>query len=219
MVDIWSLQFTDVRLNTQTLNQAEREKAGRFLKQMDQENYIKSHWFLREVLSHYAPTIAPATWTFETNAFGRPSICADHGVSFYFNLSHTRSCAYIILSTNPQCGIDVEEGSEMLISEEMLSMVLASSEKAYYDSVDQKKHLFYTYWTLKEAHLKALGTGLSVNPNTITFEFDEGELISNHADRHYFTQTKANNIIVSFAILNENNLSEIKYYSQKNLCY
>ena len=113
-VDIWKLSLTENNyINTECLSALEKNRAQNFFKEEDRKNYISSHVFLREVLTHYFPEIKPEEWCFDLNAYSKPSIAPNHGVKLHFNLSHTNSYAYVVCSKESECGIDIEEIKEM----------------------------------------------------------------------------------------------------------
>ena len=144
----------------QVLSREEQQKADAFVKSEERERYLRSHLYLRKILSTYMPQISPSEWVFRHNRYGKPAIANRTDKSLYFNLSHTASCAYVIISEHALCGIDVEVQKTMEITQGICELVLSKEELYYYSILDNKESVFYTLWTLKEAHLKALGSGL-----------------------------------------------------------
>jgi 4'-phosphopantetheinyl transferase len=203
-IDIWHLPFGALNeLSTHTLSSDEEQKARKFVKQKDREQYCYSHLYLRKILSSYFPHILEKEWRFELNAYGRPELSATHQIKFYFNLSHTSSRAYVICSSFPLCGIDVEEVVPMDLDEDVLDMVLSSEEKKEF-----KKEDFFTYWTLKEAYIKALGKGLSIAMNSISLK-EIKEFF--YATYHYETYC------LSFVIANTKENQTIKFKTIEDL--
>ena len=66
-------------------------------------------------------------------------------------------------------GIDIELHDKNLKVEELASFVLTPEEHKYLSSLKPRDKLsfFYTFWTKKEALVKAIGQGLSYPINTI----------------------------------------------------
>ncbi len=216
IVDIWKLSLTESNYtNTECLSTLEKNRAQNFFKEEDRENYISSHVFLREVLSHYFPKIKPAEWCFDLNAYSKPSIVPNHGVKLHFNLSHTHSYAYVICSKESECGIDIEEIKEMDLSPELLDLVMSKEEKKEFS--DSKEELFFRYWTLKEAHVKALGKGLSIALSTVEFKnLKTLPLNFKIKNIQYYSALIEDNYYLSFAIVNTDNI-ETSFYTKEDL--
>jgi len=201
-VDIWHLPFSEVdSVSLQTLSPDERQKASRFRKEKDRDNYIISHTYLREILSHYFPKVTQEQWSFCVNAYGKPYLSSHP--DFYFNLSHTGSRAYVICSNLGECGIDVEDVVEMDLDESLLDMVLTQKEKLYFKEED-----FFETWTLKEAYVKALGLGLSIAMNSISLEEIK--------ETHYKIENREI-YQLAFVVSSKDKEVEIKYLEKEDL--
>ena len=194
--DIWVIPFEQRRLTPQTinyLNQIEREKAESFFHQRDRKNYQLSHIYLREILSHYTPTIHPKEWEFKHNSFGKPYISNQN---IHFNISHTTSYFAMIIS-NKECGIDIEQSGHIEINRAILDLTLTPKEA---QQLKEKNLSFYTFWTLKEAYLKAIGRGLSTPPNSIEFLSIKENSIFRKANNLYKTKQIRPNLYLSCTI-------------------
>ncbi len=89
-----------------------------------------------------------------------------------FNLSHTSGLVVCGVSGGAEIGVDVEA-----ISRDAPDMALARRyfAAAEYEALRQLPHhdqrkRFFTYWTLKEAYVKARGIGLSLPLDGFAFE-------------------------------------------------
>ena len=225
-VDIWHLSFSDAsassdssEVSLETLSLEEQVKAKAFLKEEDREKYIVSHLFLRRVLSHYFPSISPKEWCFAKNRYGKPYLHAKHGITFHFNLSHSKSHLYIICSEQYVCGIDVEESKNIPLTESMASLLFSEEELAVYHSLSSKKkeRMFYLYWTLKEAHLKALGSGLmELALSALNFEpFIDVDLDENgfkSKDHQYWSYCLGEGVFLSFCLLDSEEMIHPEYF-------
>jgi len=225
-VDIWHLSFSDASAGSdsfkeamETLNLEEQAKAQAFVKEKDREKYILSHLFLRKVLSRYFPNIAPKEWCFEKNRYGKPYLHAKHGITFHFNLSHSESHVYMICSEQYVCGIDVEESKNMPLSEGVSALLFSEEESLVYKSLSEKEkvRMFYLYWTLKEAHLKALGSGLmELELSTLNFEpfvdlyIDENHF--KHRHHQYWSYCLGEGAFLSFCLLDSEEMIHPKYF-------
>jgi len=167
-VHLWYITFNNKKLLNinklfQILNENEKIKSKSFIQHRDQRNYIISHAYLRLLLTKYQPNIKPESWIFSKNKYGKPFVSKEHDINIYFNISHTYSAVTFIFTKSNICGIDIEEDRNIVLDEHMINFVLSSEEKNLYKISKNKKSLFYRFWTLKEAYLKACGIGISPN--------------------------------------------------------
>lgn len=124
-----------------------------------------------------------------------------------FNLCHTNHQIWLATGTE-EVGIDVEEIRQVPVH--LVKRVLSAEEKKQYDaclSEAEKDCLFFRFWTLKESFLKALGLGLTVSPDSISFEWDENQQIICHQtisdENWHFSQIRQNRTIVSVCAKSE----------------
>jgi len=144
------------------LNQEEYKKSNKFQNTTDIKNYQLSHIYLRELLTKNYPDIAPQEWKFKYSGYKKPKIAIKRYENVHFNISHTKSHFAMIIS-NRECGIDIEEEKKS-INRDIFEFILTPQEKRV---MRQNNISFYTFWTLKEAYLKAIGKGLVVPPKTV----------------------------------------------------
>lgn len=106
--------------------------------------------------------------SFDTLEHGKPFALVD-GIAApgSFNVSHSGKHGLVALAPQGRLGVDVEERVDRLDLEGMSEIVFSLDEQADFASVRgrEKFHLFFTLWTLKEALIKALGTGFSLDPS------------------------------------------------------
>jgi 4'-phosphopantetheinyl transferase len=155
------------------LTDEERESAGAFHREADRRRAVVSRALLRTTLSRYAP-VDPAEWRFERGPFGRPEISGPGLHGLRFSLSHTRELAACAVADGAAVGVDLEPlGREVgdLLEEDA---ILAASEIESLRRLPPRERAerFLELWTLKEAHAKALGTGLARNFSELAFEVD-----------------------------------------------
>lgn len=141
----------------------ERARAGRFRFAVDRHRFESARILLRRVLSQYED-VAPADWRFETNPWGKPRITAIPGVApLQFNVSHSRQHIVCAVTRSSELGIDVEDRIPDDFRD-LATAFFAPVEIGWLDAahdLDQARLRFLTLWTLKEAWVKARGTGLS----------------------------------------------------------
>ena len=153
------------------LDETEQQRAASYKFDQHRNLYIASHVFLRKVLSYHAP-LQPEEWRFYQNDFGKPFINNTPFHSIHFNLSHTIGMIACAVNKTHEIGVDVE-GSRPLKYMEQVSR-RNFTDREYNDifskkSIEKQRQQFYTYWTLKESLIKALGYGLSIPLNKVGF--------------------------------------------------
>ncbi len=156
------------------LVEAERERALRFHRARDRESYVAAHALLRATLSQLAGG-APQSWQFRPNAWGKPELVRERSLpDFRVNLSHTEGLAAIAVATGVNVGIDVESTRREDLTRELAGSVFAAAECAALDACppEQLKDALFAFWTLKEAYIKAVGKGLSLDLDGFAFTLD-----------------------------------------------
>lgn len=83
-----------------------------------------------------------------------------------FNVSHSGCHGLIAFADNEWLGVDVEERVPRRDLEGIGSLVYGPTEQRLLEDASggQKMHLFFRLWSMKEALIKALGSGFSLNP-------------------------------------------------------
>ncbi|MCA9354363.1 MAG: 4'-phosphopantetheinyl transferase superfamily protein [Candidatus Kaiserbacteria bacterium] len=97
--------------------------------------------------------------------------------SILLSISHTSSCGVALVTPeNNHAGIGIDIEQIRAFNTETISHFLTPAEYRLYQGIDVKKQpqMATIYWTLKEAYLKAIGTGLRTHPQRIMITFDNG---------------------------------------------
>ena len=104
---------------------------------------------------------------FKVNEYGKPYI--EGGP--HFNISHSANCVAAVASPSP-AGVDCQ--SLAPFKEAVMRRVFTADE--IYDIINSKdpQRLFFTYWTLKESYVKALGVGMSFPFRQVSFKITDG---------------------------------------------
>lgn len=169
----------------QLLSGSELSRWRRYLVNEPRDQYLVSRALLRTTLSLYADVPADA-WVFEVNGFGRPFIAqpSEHR-HIQFNLSHTRSLVACAVADRLQLGIDVEDARRKVDPLELGSSVLAAPELARLVRAvpAERPDIFFAYWTLKEAYVKARGEGLTIPLKDFWFDLNGSVPIVHFKDR------------------------------------
>lgn len=149
-----------------TLVDVEKQRASTFRFEHLREQYTFAHAFKRGVLSHYFPFKKTSEWRFDQTPSGKPFI--KEGIAF--NLSHSARSVVVALieSTDKSAvGVDIECFREIADLESMIEMVCHPDEIQQLDRCHDRSKGFFTLWTTKEALLKAYGSGLIDDLNSI----------------------------------------------------
>ncbi len=148
---------------TALLSEAEKAKAGRFHFERDARRYRVSHTALRTLLAQ-ATGMAPQALTFVEGPYGKPRL-AGTGQP-HFNMSHSADWALIGICADAPIGVDIEVPRAMSDLEALAERNFTPAEFSALRAVEPALRLqaFLRCWTRKEACLKALGSGLSIEP-------------------------------------------------------
>lgn len=174
---IWIMDFTrfnDERLlesYRNLLSDEELERLGRFAFPYLQHNYLVTRAMVRTCLSHYVD-IPPQEWRFGANDNGKPFVL-NPGLPLTFNLSHSGERAALAISSTHSVGIDIEQLSR---KRDWLGIAqhyfhLTEVEQLMAQPEEAQCGFFFRLWTLKEAYLKARGTGISTGLDKAYFTF------------------------------------------------
>jgi 4'-phosphopantetheinyl transferase len=136
----------------------ELDRAERFRFEEDRQRYLLSSYAVREVLSRYL-SVAPGDVRMAITAKGKPYL---KGEGLNFSLSHAKRVAAVAVA-RARVGVDVEDMvidyPHMEVAERFFVKGEVEALKAEGDPL-KRVALFFSYWTRKEALLKASGEGL-----------------------------------------------------------
>ncbi|NDV85386.1 4'-phosphopantetheinyl transferase superfamily protein [Aurantimonas aggregata] len=153
---------------------AERARAARFHFERDRLVYIAAHALVRGLLSFC--TGHPARdWRFAVEAHGKPELSVPAGAPrLRVNLSHTRGLAAAALTIDHDIGVDVEWLARTVETATLAMRVLSEAERRVLAAAPpaERVETFLTFWTLKEAYVKAIGKGLSQPLEAFSFDLD-----------------------------------------------
>ena len=166
-VDVW---FANLQLSTDEITQGwamlsieERERANRYLRDRERNDYIATRTILRSILGQYL-NLLPQSIVFELNEYGKPRVSTDQNPQqLSFNLSHSGGYFLCGVAVGREIGVDVELVRLMGCMPAMVKKVLSHDEQATFQTIPHEKQTFafYQSWTHKEAYVKAVGKGLS----------------------------------------------------------
>lgn len=164
--------------NLAWLNRQEAARTRRFRFVEDRWSYSTAHAALRLMVGALIDCPTRAI-TFSTTDMGKPVLCAErHGVplanALQFNISHTRGMVAVALSGSP-VGVDVERVRPLADMRQLVADLMAREALEAYDAAadaEERAALFFRYWTLGEAFIKATGQGLDQGLSSFAFSAD-----------------------------------------------
>ncbi len=102
---------------------------------------------------------------------GRPRLSRRPAGTIEFSVSHGGDVLVLAFADNTPVGVDVEPiGAVADVGSEFLDFTLTAAERSRVleAPAPQRRRTLLRHWTGKEAILKALGTGLEVEPQAVT---------------------------------------------------
>ncbi|MBI3298245.1 MAG: 4'-phosphopantetheinyl transferase superfamily protein [Elusimicrobia bacterium] len=141
--------------------------------------FLLTRALCRTVLSRYAD-VRPEEWRFRKNAYGRPEVAGPRGCPrLRFSLSGARGLVACAVTSGADAGLDVEHRAAARGSMALAGRFFSALEAGVLQAAKPaaRRERFLEYWTLKEAFLKAIGRGLSLPLDRLTFHLDEGPRI------------------------------------------
>ena len=151
------------------LTGAERDRYSRFLHDDDRLMFLVGRVMARALVGQ-AIGCPPTAWRWREGPHGRPEI-DEPGVSCRFNVAHSAGLVVCAVADGHDVGVDVEDLSRRPVSANFARRYLSPAEVHDVESqpLPAQQARLLTYWTLKEAYLKARGLGVSVPLSDIEF--------------------------------------------------
>ena len=156
MITLLSEKIWDFDLGAalREISEQRREQALKFKFEQGQRLCVLAYQLLKQGLrEEYGITENPV---FEYNEHDKPSIVGHPEI--HFNLSHCKEAAACVVSDQP-VGIDVESIREY--KEPLVHYAMNDEEVRQIEASDNPAAAFIRLWTMKEATLKLIGTGIS----------------------------------------------------------
>jgi 4'-phosphopantetheinyl transferase len=182
-VHLWAIDLDESRLWLERcrgwLDEVERCRAARFVREDIRQRYVLTHGSLRAVLGKYLG-IDPDMVPLDRSATGKPFLSKKlhRQLAITFNLSHAHNRALIAVSNMQEVGVDLEFVRADIQVASLSKRFFTSSEHAaiMQTSEERRATKFFRYWVAKEALLKAQGVGLGGLPDCeIFFDADGAE--------------------------------------------
>lgn len=170
-IDVWPVWLLDSNDDMAVLGRREVARAQRLRIATKRQQYIGAQRALRRILERYVGIPAAAV-RFTYGKHGKPQLAPATGVEF--NLTHSGQLALVAVGRGGRLGVDVEDPRRDRPFLRLARRYFSTPEYRWLEALppSQQRAGFYRLWVLKEAYLKAVGTGLTFAPNRFTFEFD-----------------------------------------------
>ena len=156
------------------LSKDEHERMARLVFDRDQRAFVITRAHVRTMLSRYA-AVTPTDWRFVENVHGRPEILDRPAGTpdLRFNISHTDGLIACAVTIGREVGVDVEHTGRHL-THDIAGRFFAPDEVADLRKLplDDQERVFFDYWTLKEAYIKARGFGLALPLGEFAFKLN-----------------------------------------------
>ncbi len=163
-------------LRSLSRDEYQRSQSYRFAR--DRRNYIVARGLLRELLAACIG-LPPSEVVFKYGPHGKPEIANDWtNNAICFNLAHSHDVVIYAVTCHRRVGIDIEYVFQSIEIEELSNHILTERERATLQTLTaiERQLAFFTYWTRKEAYIKATGEGLSVSLNGLDVSFAKGNV-------------------------------------------
>jgi 4'-phosphopantetheinyl transferase len=173
-IDLWfvdpdTANSASLQAAAELLSPDELARANGFRFPVLRRDYLITRWLVRTILSERL-SIPERTLHFGSNAYGRPYLLTHPELSF--NISHTNGLIALAVAQAGEIGLDIEQLQTDRAAPKLADYCFAASERAALHRVAPEgfDEAFFTYWTLKESYIKALGTGLSTALDSFSVE-------------------------------------------------
>src|SRR5882724_2102348 len=171
------------------LSPGEVARAERYHNPDSAATFIVARAILRALLAEYLATI-PSSIRFAYSATGRPSVEYPR-TDIDFSIAHSANAILIGATRCRRLGVDIEYISPTFDFSEAVASAFGQDERQILESVkdSQRRDLFFTLWTAREALAKACGAGLTAPPSELGLSLKyspEGavQVIHKHAEPH-----------------------------------
>ncbi len=167
-VDLWSADLSaspsSIDALGRLLSEDERTRSERFHSRDNAARFIAARGLLRNILGHYVG-LPPVRLRFRPGPFGKPALTPEtEGNRVRFSASRSGRLAVYAVARGREIGIDVEKVRTEFDFEPTVRSFFSERERTILRglSFEERPGAFFTFWTLKEAAAKGVGTGLSL---------------------------------------------------------
>jgi 4'-phosphopantetheinyl transferase len=181
VVEVWVVDLLASRerieYGFQLLSDDERRRSEQFRFPVHRDRFVMARASLRRILAGYLQ-VEPTQLAFEYSEYGKPSLVTPQ-TDIRFNASRSHERALIACSRGRELGVDTERIRRDLDVDDLAQRFFSVEENDRLREVPPDfRHLaFLRCWTCKEAFVKAVGKGLSIDLD----KFDVSVALANPA--------------------------------------
>ena len=149
------------------LDEEEKERWRRFEHQGARRRFVLCRAALRSILCKEIGCNNEQL-TFGEFQHGKPFALVDNAPApIRFNVSHSGKHGLIAVAPEGRLGVDIEDRTRRRDFDRLIESAFGPNEQAALrlERATGGFELFYKLWTVKEALIKALGTGMSLDPS------------------------------------------------------
>jgi len=169
-----TLDLAELEACRSWLSPGEVRRWSHFLRPRDRDTFFASRILLRHTLAAVTGH-PPEELRFSTDAHGvKPWLVAPPDrTQWHFSLTHTDGLVACAVTTRGEVGLDAEALRRAARIDALVPRVLSPAERAEFMRLEgaARRRRFFEAWCVKEAWLKAEGTGLRVAPTTVEVTF------------------------------------------------
>ena len=150
------------------LNEEERERWRKFEHAGARRRFVLCRAAVRSILCECL-RVSNRRLKLGEMQHGKPFAVVDEvPAPISFNVSHSGKHGLIAVAPKGRLGVDIEERTNRRDFDRLIEAAFGPNEQIdlKQERASGKFQLFYKLWTVKEALIKALGTGLSLDPAT-----------------------------------------------------
>ena len=168
----------------------------------------KIRTLLSRKLTEYAichlANLSPSILSFGKEKYGKPKLLSHSKI--FFNVSHCDSWIVCAVDEKP-IGLDIEKITSL--NWDTLEIFCSTSERNKLKKSKCPEFQYYQYWTIKEAMLKLIGTGLLTDPRKVMVFFLKGSLIKvNFENKEWQGESIRTDDGYVLSAVNTNNISK-----------
>jgi 4'-phosphopantetheinyl transferase len=153
------LNINDIKEYAHYFNEIDELKINKFIKNDDRLRAIGSIILQKDYIREIFDKMAFKDIVIQYTEFGKPYYNLLH-----YNVSHDKDLVIIAYSgNNKPIGVDIMKNTRVNIHQFSDSFTMREKSQLSHDN-------FFSYWCAKEAFLKAIGIGLTVEMSSIEYE-------------------------------------------------
>jgi len=179
-IHVWSSQLDQpedvVESYCQILGEGDRSRLSRYKTEQLRNRHTVARGILVSLIALYTRKDVRQI-ELESDGFHKPLLkTSTDGCVLQFSVSHCDQMAMYAFARRKLIGVDVESCRAPNDWTEVKEICFSDYEKAWFSKLPDanKAKRFVEAWTIKEAYLKAIGTGLAISPASVELDFDEG---------------------------------------------